>query len=180
MLKKLILASTTMALTAGVAFANPAPYIGAGLGINTNTSSTGNYRSMPFNVLAGYGGLIDQSFYLAGELNATLGAAEISDVGIMKTTYSYGVSILPGVMLSDKTLAFARIGLVNTRFTDQDARTKPGAQFGIGLQTAVTQNVDLRGEYDYTAYRSFNQSTYARATNPRTDAFNLSLVYKID
>jgi opacity protein-like surface antigen len=180
MLKKLILASTVIALTTGVAMANPAPYVGAGLGLNVNTSATANYRDMPFNLLAGYGGLIDQSIYLAGELNVTAGSAEISrSYANLKTTYSYGVSVLPGLMLNDRTLAFVRAGLVNTRFSDL-GKTKAGAQFGLGLQTGLTQNVDLRGEYDYTAYRSFHANSGEYISSPRTDGFNFALVYKID
>lgn len=178
MLKKIILGSALLATTAGVALANPAPYVGAGLGIVANTSNNGylgSYRGVPVNLFAGYGGVLSQNFYLAGELTGTVGTGVIADNGVAKSTYSYGLSVIPGVMLSDHTLAFARAGVVRTRFSD--ARTsKNGAQFGLGLQTSLTQNVDLRGEYDFTAYRSIP----AYASKPRQDAFNLSLVYKFE
>ena len=193
MLKKFLFASAIVALTSSAAIANPAPYVGAGLGIVANTSSSvavvrtsnntvftqpGNYRGVPFNVFAGYGGVVSQSFYLAGELSGTVGTAEISSKNGLRTTYGYGASIIPGIMLSDHTLAFARAGLVETRFSDAD-KTRTGGQLGLGLQTSVTQNVDIRGEYDFTGYNSYNNAL-GRVSSPRTDAFNLGLVYKFD
>lgn len=180
MLKKFLFASSLLAITTGTVLANPAPYIGAGLGITTNTSSTNgkihtspsNFRGVPFNVLAGYGGVINQSFYLAGEAFATVGTATISsNYGSVRSSYGYGVSILPGVMLSDHTLAFARLGAVRTAFP---TAKKTGGQLGLGLQTSVMQDIDIRGEYDYTAY-----SSISAISKPRSDAATLSLIYKI-
>lgn len=189
MFKKFLLGSAILASTVGIAVASaPAPYIGAGLGVTTNTSNNGyygSYRGVPLNIFAGYGGVISQSFYLAGELNGTLGSAVISNKGWVKTTYGYGVSILPGVMLSDHTLAFVRAGIVSSRFPDLST-TQTGGQFGFGLQTELTQNIDLRGEYDFTAYRSANKNfkyvgkQYSSSSSPRQDAFNLSLIYKFE
>lgn len=189
MLKKVLFTSAVLALTSSVAFANAGPYVGAGLGVQVNTSSgvasgipvssnPGNFRGVPFNVFAGYGSVINQNFYLAGELNGTLGTGEISNSNKMKTSYGYGASVLPGVMLSDHTLAFARVGIVRTRFSDAN-QTATGGQVGVGLQTSLTQNVDVRGEYDYTGYGSFNNSV-GRVSSPRTDAFNASLIYKFE
>lgn len=177
MFKKILLASAVLAATTGVAIANPAPYVGAGLGINTNTANNvaGSYRGVPFNVFAGYGGVLDQSFYLAGEVSGTVGTAEVANNGTVKTTYGYGASVLPGVMLSDHTLAFARAGVVRTHFSNFSNHMQTGGQFGLGLQTGLTQNVDLRGEYDFTAYRSSGSNPAARS-----DAATASLVYKFD
>jgi len=186
MLKKILLGSVMTALTAGIALASPvAPYVGAGLGVVTNTANSsnnfGSNRGVPFNLFAGYGGVIGESFYLAGELIGTVGTGVLSDNGVLKTTYGYGASIIPGVMLSEHTLAFVRAGAVRSRFSDL-SQNQTGGQFGLGLQTGLTQNVDLRGEYDYTAYRSVNWNSNGvhRSTSPRQDAFNLSLVYKFE
>lgn len=197
MLKKVILASSIFALTTGVVIASPAPYVGAGLGIITNTSSftatgttvnnTGktvqigqpaNFRGVPLNVFVGFGGVVNQNLYLAGELAGTAATGEISSNGSLKTTYGYSASVLPGAMLSDHTLAFARVGVVRTHFSNAND-TQTGAQLGLGLQTSVMQNVDIRGEYDFTAYGSFNNKN-GRISAPRSDAFNMGLVYKFD
>jgi len=176
---KKILVVAALAITSSVAFASPAPYVGAGLGVTVNTSNSfGNYRGVPFNVFAGYGGIVNQSFYLAGELDATLATAEISNHSTgLKTSYGYGVSLLPGVMLSDHTLAFARLGVVRSRFSNPSTTTT-GGKFGLGLQTTVMQNIDVRGEYDYTSYRSINRN--GLSNSPVSDAANVALVYKFD
>lgn len=188
MLKKLFLASA-IAAAASSAVAG-APYVGAGIGIinnsanvksNAGVSSTlGAYRGMPFNLYAGYGGIVNQNFYLAGELNGTVGTANITDSNNtgLKSTYGLGASILPGVMLSDRTLAYARAGVVRTRFPDNSGSTRTGGQFGLGMQTSMVQNVDLRGEYTFVAYQSKNTSFGSLA--PRSDQFNLSLIYKFE
>jgi len=179
MIKKILLGSVVLALTTGASFASPAPYVGAGLGVTVNTSKNfGYYRGVPFNVFAGYGGVVNQNFYLAGEVAATVGTAEISNSSNgLKTSYGYGASVLPGFMLSDHTLAFARAGVVRSRFSNPGT-TVTGGQFGLGLQTTLAQNIDLRGEYDFTAYRSINRS--GLSSSPRSDAANLALVYKIE
>lgn len=184
MFKKILLTSAIMMTSAGVAMATPAPYVGASLGINVNTTSSAansqaaNFRGVPFSLFAGYGGVVSQSFYLAGELTGTAGTAELSNNNSLKTTYGYGASVIPGVMLSDHTLAFARGGFVRSRFSNQ-SKSVSGGQLGLGLQTSLTQNLDLRGEYDFTGYKSVNVGG-ARISAPRADAFNLGLVYKFE
>lgn len=182
MMKKLLL-SLALIATTSLAFANPAPYLGGSLGItaNTNNKGSGSYRGMPFTGFVGFGGAIDPNYYLAGELSLTVGTADIDNAGNMKSSYGYGISVLPGVMLSDHTSGFLRVGIVRSRFPDANTNLT-GGQFGLGLQTSVTQNVDLRTEYDYIAYRSSSStaSTPGISTSPTSDQFNLALIYKFD
>lgn len=184
MFNKVILASALLASTISVAMANTAPYVGAGLGITANTTTNGGggnagmFRGIPVNVFAGYGGVINQDFYLAGELSGTVGTGEISSKNGVRTSYGYGASVIPGVMLSDHTLAFARAGVVRSNFT-RNNKMSTGGQFGLGLQTSLTQDIDLRGEYDFTAYRTVSNSS-GSVKSPRSDAFNLGVVYKFD
>lgn len=199
MFKKILLVSAINAGIASAAMANPVPYVGGNTGIVTNTSSSvaigsmttsgvgghttifsqpGNYRGVPFNLFAGYGGVINQNFFLAGEVFGTVGTADISNNNQMKTSYGYGASVLPGLMLCDNTVAYVRAGVVRSRFTN-DSVTRTGGQVGLGLQTTLTQNIDLRGEYDFTGYRSFS-NVIGNVSSPRQDAFNLGVVYKFD
>ena len=178
MLKK-IFAATALMFAMGVSMASTAPYIGASVGVVNNSTDSGSvkgqagvFRGMPFSVFAGYAGLNDQGLYLAGELNGTVGTGEFSNANGLKTTYGYGVSLVPGLMLNQHTLAFARAGVVRARFSSVGS-TATGGQFGLGLQTSLTQNLDVRGEYDFTAFQSV--STVGA---PRQDAFNVGLVYK--
>lgn len=182
MFKKILFANVIMSASIGAASANSitAPYIGASLGVNVNSTThaaggdAGVYRGIPAKVFAGYGGLLAQSFYLAGELTATLGNFEISNKNSMKTSYGFGLSVLPGFTMSDSTLVFGRIGYVRARFTNVNAMVN-GGQLGLGMQTALTQSMDLRAEYDYTDYASTGA-----INSPRTDEYTLGLVYRFD
>lgn len=174
MFKKLLVAGAILATTSTAAFAVGAPYLGASLGIVDNTSTNGNFRGAPLTVSGGYGAVVNQNFYLAGEVFGTLGTLTLknnANMNNLQSTYGYGVSFIPGVMLSDHTMTYARLGLVETRFTHYN-ETVTGGQVGLGIQTSVTQNWDLRGEYDYTSYQKF------KSISGTTDAFNLGLVYK--
>ncbi|MBA3661420.1 MAG: hypothetical protein H0W64_06810 [Gammaproteobacteria bacterium] len=194
MLKKFLMTSFVFVSALSLVHANPAPYVGASLGIVTNTSpdaftslttsggypvrSPSNFRGVPFSAFLGYGGMLYQNFYLAGELAATIGTATISESGSLKTSYGFGASILPGVYLSDHTMAYARLGVVNSRFTTLQ-KNVTGGQAGLGMQTSLTQNVDVRGEYDFTAYPSITGPT-GQVDAPRSDAYTLGIIYKFD
>lgn len=175
MKKKIFLFSLCTALTANFAFAETAPYVGAGFGITTNTSENGNFRGMPFNLFAGYGGVLADCYYIAGEFFVIPGTISFSDHGL-KSTYDYGLSILPGLLLSDRTIVFVRGGVVRTRFNEKE--TKTGGQVGLGMQVTLTQNIDMRYEYDFSAYGSFNKKHSTQ--EPRNDTFNLAIIYKFD
>lgn len=173
MFKKIIFA--TAVLASSVSFA--APYIGGSVGVRTNTSASGlDFRGMPFSLFLGYGGIINQNLYLGGELFGTVGTLSLENNGL-QSTYGYGLSILPGIMFSDHTMGYLRAGVIRTQFkpTGVSDSTRTGGQLGLGLQTSLTQNMDLRLEYDYSAFKSFSG-----VTNPRSDEFDLGLIYKFE
>lgn len=177
MFKKLCVA-VVLATSSTIAFASGTPYLGASVGINdTSTSAGGIYRGVPATISAGYGAAVNKNIYLGGEVLGTLGIGTLNNTtygaSSLRTTYGYGASFIPGVLLSDNTMVFARAGIVRSRFSDASV-TATGGQVGLGMQTNVMQNWDLRGEYDYTKYDSVNNM------NPHTDLFNVGLVYKIN
>lgn len=204
MLKKLLIASAVLAASSTIAFAGT-PYVGVGLGVNDSqtkisdsNSSVNKFgaRGALLNVFAGYGALVSQNIYLGGEVffNGTSTQAKVTedngDYAKLTTRSSYGVSFIPGVMLTDHTLAYLRAGVVRGQFRAQaqdetlgyGAQTKnvTGGQLGLGMQTSLAQNVDLRGEYVYTGYRSYTLKTTNTKFSPSTDQFNLALLYKFD
>jgi opacity protein-like surface antigen len=169
---------------AGSAMAVCGPYVGGSVGITANTASAtmyGNFRGAPLSAFIGYDATINNQFYIAGELTGTLMTGEISNHGSVKTSYGYGGSILPGFMISDHTVAFTRLGIVQSHFprvkspVGSVSRNSNGAQVGLGLKTSLTQNIDLRGEYDYISYRDINSHGYK--VKPRSDVATLSLIY---
>jgi opacity protein-like surface antigen len=202
MLKKILLTSAIFVTSTSLSFANGVPYIGASAGVNSTTfdlkdKSKTNFdlggRGVAGNLFAGYGGIVSQNVYLGGEAFANFTSTDsnfkVIDEnvkGSLNNKYGYGVSFIPGVMLSDHTMAYGRVGVVRNRFeteisrpvSDSHSKTLTGGQFGVGMQTCLTQHVDLRGEYTYTTYNkaSFN----GVKVSPDSDQFNLGLVYKLD
>lgn len=176
MFKKIAVASIILAASSSVAFANAAPYVGAALSVNTLTSTSGtNYRGVPVDMFAGYGATVNANLYLGGEVFVTPFTGTVSKSNnILRTTYGYGASILPGIMFSDHTLGYVRVGIVRSHFTSI-GQNRNGGQLGVGMQTNVTQNIDLRTEYVYTAYNKVST-----ASSPKSDAFKLGLIYKFE
>lgn len=176
MFKKIAVASIILAASSSVAFASASPYVGAALGVNTLTSTSGtNYRGVPVDVFAGYGATINTNLYLGGEVFVTPMTGTISSSNSnLRTTYGFGASILPGIMFSDHTLGYIRAGVVRSHFSSI-GQNKTGGQLGVGMQTSVAQNIDIRTEYVYTAY-----SKVSPAKSPKSDAFKLGLIYKFE
>ena len=163
--KKILLSATVLLSTLLAASTYAAtPYLGLSTGIvnNTNTVNAngssftgGAYRGVPLNVALGYGGLMNQ-MYLAGELFTTVGTGNISDNTQLKTSFMYGASVLPGVLISDRALAFMRLGAVESRFPNNGGNWRMGGEVGVGSQLALTQQIDVRGEYDFTGPAAFD------------------------
>lgn len=181
MLRKLLLTTSIIAATISSAYAvgpcTGSAYVGFGFGVQTNTSKISNFRGMPVSLFAGYGADMGQGFYLAGEIFVTPVTANISNNGL-RSTYNYGISIIPGLMLSDHTMFYGRVGILRTHFipTFANSATVTGGQLGLGIETSLTQNWDLRGEYDFVASKSLGGSQ----GSPRSDIATLGLVYKFD
>ncbi len=182
MFKKIFIASAILSTTSTVALpstlATGAPYLGASIGIVDNTSSVGNFRGVPLTISGGYGATVNHTLYLAGELFGVLGTPTLDSnanagSGSIKTTYGYGASFIPGVMISDHTMVYGRLSILESRFTNY-GKTVGGGQVGLGMQTSLTQNWDLRGEYDYTSYNKFS------GVSVKSDAFNMGWVYKFE
>jgi len=90
----------------------------------------------------------------------------------MRLRYSYGLSIIPGLLLSDKGLLYLRLGALQSRFelqqenhptTTTSSSTDSGLQeaglLGAGLQASIGNNWSVRAEYDRILYRHFSQFT---------------------
>ncbi|MDR3492665.1 MAG: hypothetical protein P4M12_11610 [Gammaproteobacteria bacterium] len=148
-------------------------YVGAGLGVNMVSS----YKGLIGNLFAGYGKLLDdnQKFYLGGEVLADAGSIPLSGKSYgNRATYGLGASIIPGYMLTKDTMAYGRVGVKALHYTGTNS-THTGGQLGLGVQTNVAQNWDVRGEYSYTGYGIFKNFT-----QHGSNQVNLGLVYKLN
>lgn len=152
-------------------------YFGPTLYLQNTTSQQDNFRAIFPQLAAGYWDVID-CFYFAGELffvPFTVGISETNNQRSesVSTTYQYGISFLPGLLLTENVVAYLRGGYVATRFWGPDTM-KSGGQFGVGIQSDISVNWSLRGEYDYTAFKSV-----AALGSPHTDQFGVSFIYKL-
>jgi len=151
-------------------------YLGFSVASRVNyTSSPAVYNGLEGTLLGGYGWLWDQ-WYAALEIfvqDSTQITNNTSSVGSAKSSWGYGLSILPGYMLVDNVLGYLRLGIVETRFSTRSSNLL-GGQIGLGLDTALCNNWDLRAEYVYSFYNSISN----HGGNPKSQQFNLGLVYK--
>jgi opacity protein-like surface antigen len=205
MLRKIVIATSTVILCANMlpAFADAvgAPYIGAEVGglvgswnvqdnfsVNRSFSSRGAVGTL----LVGFGEA-RENCYLGGEIYGNYASNKSGYKTInngatsrrIKQTYSYGASFIPGLMATDGVMLYGRIGAIRTRFQIDESGTtsnssKPtltGLAVGAGVQAAAASNVDIRGEYVYSTYKSY--SNRSGRFSPHNGQINLGIIYKM-
>jgi opacity protein-like surface antigen len=158
-LRKILLTGSILALSSSVALA-ATPYVGGSLGYSGFKHQSGEI----VNVFGGYGDTLGQSqiAYLGGELGLN-----VAHYTKYSTMYGVNASLLPGIMLSKSTMVYGRVGL-DQIYAPHKVNTNKyifGTQYGLGVQTNVSDNWDVRGEYVYSNARKDGQ-------------YNLGLVYK--
>lgn len=109
-------------------------------------------------------------------------------------TSDYGVSLLPGLFLTDSTLFYVRIAHTKGQFkvltTDTSLRnhlhkTLNGFRYGLGMRHNVSDCWALRLDYSQTTYKHAKMFTFDRGSfvskhtsvTPRTSKFELGLMY---
>lgn len=194
MFKKLVIASAVFAVSSGALAGHTykdykgeapcpvyqymaGPYLGFSAGVRNNYSgSPAVYKGLEGTLSGGWGWMLDPSWYLAGEIfvgdSINLKNYKNIDGSSVKSTWSYGLDILPGFMLTDHVLAYLRAGVLRTRFNDQGSN-KTGWQVGLGGQTNIMGNWDARMEYVYSYY-----GKVSGIGHPQADQFNFGVVYK--
>jgi len=198
MFKKLLIASTVLALSSSVAFAasykgdykgeaapapcptyvfGTGPYVGLSVGPIVNVTGTPRaYIGLNGTLSAGYSMMMNPMWYLAGEIFVQDSAKLKDYTGVsgsgVRSSWGYGIDILPGYMINDHTLGYGRLGAIRSRFSDQ-GQNATGWQIGVGMQTALAQNWDLRGEYVYSQYASVTG-----IGKPQSHEVNAGVVYK--
>lgn len=127
----------------------------------------------------------------------------------VKARTSYGVALLPGIKLNDSSLLYVRLGYLRSNFKISENFTNPisifvppflvsgssnkwvnGFNYGVGIETAIAEQVSIRGEFDHTQFNSrtishtfVNQPfvgdvvTTSTSIKPSNNEFMLSLLY---
>lgn len=196
MFKKLLIASAVLAVSTSVAFAanykgeykgevaapcptyHPAvaPYLGLSLGHRLNYSSSSlAFSGLTGTLSLGYGGIVAPAWYFAGEIFVD-GTVKLHDFApsatSLKSTWDYGLSLIPGYMINDYLLGYIRVGVQNTRFSAASVN-RTGWHVGLGGQTNVAPNWDLRAEYGYVYYGS---NVYG--AKPQSNSATVGLIYR--
>jgi opacity protein-like surface antigen len=178
MFKKMLVAAAILASSNAV-FAQGIPYVGASIGVNKIAvdSFTMHERKPALNIFGGYGSVVTSNIYLGGEafFNKAAGTVSLLD-GSISNRYSYGIDFIPGLMLTEHTMLFAKGGVTRASYKDYGSQNDiTGLQAGLGLQTSLTEKLDLRGEYVYSNFNGFNNPTKLT-----TDQVDVGLVYKFE
>jgi opacity protein-like surface antigen len=173
-LKKLSLALVT-AISIFPCFAGNF-YFGPGISLQDTYAEDSSYRGVNPKFSFGYGQHFNEFWYVGTEANASFGTATLQTGGTnnLKTSNTFGLSLLPGIQLTPDTLAFTRFGLVNSYFNEPDKR-QTGGQLGLGLETHLTPSWEVRGEYTYSEY-----SNMINIGTPKTSAFTFGFVHNFD
>lgn len=90
----------------------------------------------------------------------------------LKARTSYGIALLPGIKLNDSSLLYIRLAYLRTNFkanastsvvddgvtvlnlADSSNEWRNGFNYGVGIETAIAEDVSIRGEFDHTSYNS--------------------------
>jgi len=155
-------------------------YVQPSLLLQSITADTGNYRGISPKFAAGYGTVLGQGFYLAGELGISGGTLEITkNTFVAKSgvdsNRTVDFAIIPGVMISQNSLVFARTGVTNSKFNELNDNST-GYELGIGLQMALLNSWLIRGEYYYSGYDNAGNDTY-KTSSLTADNFVFGVVY---
>jgi opacity protein-like surface antigen len=160
------------------------PYLGFGIGSRVNSiDNNAFYTGAEGTLFAGYS-TIWQQMYAAFEVFAQNSATAIDyrvPAGSARSNWNYGLSVLPGYLLTDQTLGYLRLGGVHSRFNNRSSHIN-GAQFGFGMQTALSNAWEIRGEWDFTCYKAMKMgqdSAHLVKKSPHSQQFSLSMLYKL-
>ncbi len=148
-------------------------------GTSTSANHSAN-RTTGFNggvLYLGYGHTFENNFYLGGELDGLgfIPGSDTKDVAGLERTTPYGgftVSVLPGFVITPRTLLFARLGMGGMDYRDSTTKSSSNVtlnnlattstsstthhskmlaeyEAGLGASYMFTQHFNVRGEYDY-------------------------------
>lgn len=162
MIKKAVTSSLILLCASSTTFAKTTTYAGGGLAIGgySNPSFGGYYTQSGLygasaNVFAGKGKYVDkeEKIYVAGELGANYshGTSGRNAAGL-------NLSVIPGLMVTDSTMLYGRVGAATSAGSGS---LMFGPVVGIGAQTNIKKNWDVRAEY--TNYSSSNSSQIGAA-----------------
>lgn len=127
----------------------------------------------------GYDTVFSESFFAGIELFADWPFALLNNhrtqyVPYLRPKYTYGLSLLPGMVFDDYVIGYFRLGGLMTNFPQYDTRQK-AFQVGVGMQYKLYSGLSLRGEYDYVQYQVMDP-----VRQPKANQASIGIVYDFD
>lgn len=151
---------------------------------------------------------IYKQIYMAVEVNASMSSVEyklINDEYVhgnfSKTTFtarnSEGISALPGILLSENTVLYGRIGFANGKIKlveggdptiHGSGRRRDGLRWGVGIRHAFNEQFSFMMDFSSITYRHFYSFDYEPNGNvtkstkiiPKTAQVAFGLIYRFD
>lgn len=171
-MKNLSLASTALLgallLAGAAAHAGPAKsfdgfYIGGEVGgVNSSTKVNDSDRyfgqGITGGLFAGYG-LTFGSFYFGAEANGSLSSLKTTlGATDLNRKYGFGIAGRAGYVMAPSTMAYGVVGWERGRFEAKlnnasENTWADGLRLGAGVEHKLTQNISLRGEFDFTNWQ---------------------------
>lgn len=130
-------------------------YAGLGIDMLNNRGFTGLIPK----AMVGYGIYYgqDKNFYSALEVGGAAGTILLSTNNQQYRVSSFvNASIIPGYMIYDDVMLYARLGVQSTRYSQLNS-TKTGGLYGVGIRLVGNQRWDTRFEYNYANNKNLNQ-----------------------
>ena len=145
----------------------------------------------------GYGKMLNQWFYLGGELSIVANTME-EELYVTNLVFpylnqsaagpTYGIGLLPGIKLTSETLVYVRLGwnraIVKTTETLSTltpvnvSKILNGFAVGVGIETLMTSDYSVRCEYGHLFLGSYNTTGYFNTrVNPSYNGFALTFIY---
>lgn len=164
-------------------------------GISTSPNTAASNWSA--GATLGYGRMINRLFYLGGEIFIVANNFEQAfNVSTPINDYNnrtlngptYGIGILPGIKLTPETLTYIRLGYNRVTVKTKEevvgapinniSRGQSGFVYGIGMETLISTNYSLRGEFDHMNFGSYNTNGgYNTVVRTSNNQFFLTAIY---
>jgi hypothetical protein len=152
-------------------------YVGGSLALQSVSAQSSRFHGWRPGVLIGYGDMLDDDYYLAGEFMYSVAGA-ISNTypnrnDSLRLSPGFTFSFIPGMVLTRTTMVYLRLALEVDKVAVSD-KSLTGGLLGAGFEFLLTPSWSLRPEVDYTFYRSLSFGT------PRSIQVGLSFKYTYD
>lgn len=167
-------------------------YVGANAGASTSKldiPTAGNLtqsfagQNAVLGLYTGYG-VVNSNLYLGGELFAAIDNAKINVLNFqLKRKAFFGAAARLGFLVSPSTMIYGRLGLefgkwqVSVNGTNVGRSSKAAFAPGLGLETALTNNLSLRTEWVYQINKAFN-NTATLTAGARAQRFTVGISYR--